>query len=168
MTTAVQTKEKPEAVPEVQKPKMISVANVTINQDGFAFRSIAVRLPVGMTADDLRSAGIWTMVQGNPGKSLRRHDHLYLIGFTDDWAVEALVTDANAMDATIAIQKVISFESKTKSLFKDDTYSVEWNGSGFYVRRVKDGQSVTSPVHTEELAIRDLRQLYPRRVAMNG
>jgi hypothetical protein len=138
---------------------------VTINAEGFAFRSVFVRLPEGAIGDDLKNPEIWRRVQNHPGKALRRHDHLYIVSYAEDFAADAIVTDASASAAVVGVGRIISFATRIRELFSDGKFQVHWYGNGFAVREISSGRRVTELRPNEALAVNDLGRLYPKPVA---
>lgn len=142
----------------------IAPQNANLDWEGTYSRRWFVRLPHGMILDDLKDPEVWSAVQTtrNP---LKRHDLVYAVGYSEDFALEARVTDTNATSATLAFVKTIAFPERTVPLFSDEAYKVIWGGDGFRVERIADGK-VLGPGHgSEALAVRYLQSLYPRSVA---
>lgn len=144
------------AVPEIDP------ANVILDRAGQFSRHWVIRLPAGFVFGDLADTACWRKCQATVAKSVRRHDTVYLISYDESWCANAIVTDANAREASLANYKKVSMESRVKALLNDGTYHVEWRGNGFSVVRNADGQVMTQPVANETLANRELAQLYPR------
>lgn len=133
---------------------------------GFGRRWLTVRLPEGMTADDLRDPGIWARVQDKPGKSLNRWDAVLCIAFDESFAVEALVTEANASSVVLSFSKVHSGKQRINPGYTDGTYKLEWRGSGFRILRIADSfEMPDGPFATEAAAITAMHRLHPKRVA---
>lgn len=145
---------------------VVDPQRTSINVDGFAYRSIFVRLPIDAAPECLKDPTIWAKVQGNRNTSLRRHDHLYIVAFDETWVAEAIVSDADGMKAVLVISKVQNFPSRYDRLFEDSLYKVVWNGMGFVVVRKSDLRVMGNGVHhTAALAERALANLYPRPAA---
>jgi hypothetical protein len=161
--TAVATTEKPPAVPPQSRAiPMIDPANVTVESRGFVRKSLTVRLPNDFVADDLKEVSVWRKVQMS-SKSLCQHDDLYLIAWDQDWVAQAIVSQASSTTATLAGVRIIQTPQRAKALFRDDKYSVVWNGGGYHVERIADGHKMTGTVVNDRLAERELAALYPQR-----
>jgi hypothetical protein len=144
------------AIPEIEP------ALVVINSEGWAYRTIEVRLPAGMTAADLSEPKIWRKVQGSRG-ALRKFDHLFVVAFDESWTAEVLVVAADGDKAVLGKPRIESIPERYQRLFEDETYRVIWTGAGYAVERKSDRQRMTAPVGSAVLAERDLVNLYPRR-----
>lgn len=159
--SAVTTKEKPAAVDIDHKALEIDPSRVAINYDGFIFRSIFVRLPEGFIADDLKDPGIWRKAQNSP-RGLRKFDQLVCVSFDESWMAEAVVAEADGRKAVLGKPRLTSFGDRFEKLFSDETYRVEWMGSGYVVIRKADGARVTQPVASAAIAERELVRMHPR------
>ncbi|MGM0583383.1 MAG: hypothetical protein ACQEUZ_01865 [Pseudomonadota bacterium] len=138
--------------------------NVKQEQAGRCTRSWFVRLPEAATADDVKDPAIWSKVQQTRAP-LQKHDEVYAVGFAEDFAVLARVTQATREAVTLAFVKHITFPERTTPLFSDETYRVVWNGTGYQVERIKDGATMGAAHGSEALAIRHIRNLYPQQVS---
>ena len=158
-------KSEQKVVPIFEK-KPLEIKDVQVNDAGFAFRNLMVRLPDGMVADDLRNPKIWRKIQiGDMSHRLLKHDHLFILSFDETWFANAIVSYADQISAALVILKVGSFREIDKVLFSDGTYRVVWTGAGFGVQRVSDGVMTSNQAHsTEALAVAALRLLYPKKV----
>ena len=135
---------------------------VTVDSAGFALRKLFIRLPAEFIAADLADPAVWEKVQANTAKALKRHDNLYIVAFDESWVAEAIVADADGKQAVLAKPRLTDLQhDRFNSLFQDENYRIEWNGSGFVVVRKKDGHVMTQPAALAAHAERDLRQLYP-------
>jgi hypothetical protein len=150
--------------PPARSAPLISPANVTIDHMGHCWKSVQVRLPAGFIADDLKEPLIWCHVQHNTSKALRQHDQLYMIAADRAWVAEARVSEADANGATLVGIRILQTPQRSRVLFRDTNYAVEWDGVGYFVARLSDNHKMTQTVATEQLAERDLRNLYPQRV----
>ena len=153
----------PEAVDSADPPT-IDPANVTLNAEGFAFRSIFVRLPQGLAADDLKQPAIWRLVQASPAR-LRELDQLSLLAYDRAWLAEVVVAAADTTTAVLAKPRLTHFPPRYDRLLEDERYRIVWSGTGYVVQRKHDGQAMSLPAATVALAERDFRQLYPQKVA---
>lgn len=141
---------------------VIDPAAAQIHVAGHVYREWVIRLPQGAIADDLKEPALFAKLQAS-AKSLVRHDRVYLIAHDEDWAADAIVAEANGNEATLTGIRVVQFAARTRPLFSDDNYRIEWSGKGYVVVRKSDGSRVTPPVASEQLAVRDLGQQYPRK-----
>ncbi|MGR3562954.1 MAG: hypothetical protein ACU0FH_16785 [Heliomarina sp.] len=139
--------------------------HVHLDVPGHQTRSWLVWLPAGAVTDDLKDPAIWSKIQNDRQKVLRRHDKLYIVGHDEEFAVEARVIDATRDAAVLALQKIVSTKSRLAPYFADDTYAVKWTPQGFYVQRKQDGMQMGSFFGSEDLAIRHLRNQYPQTVS---
>ena len=135
---------------ETKKPA-VPGGNVTLNSDGFAYRTIMARLPEGVIADDLKEPGLWRKVQAGM-LPLRRHDHLYIVSFDETWAADCIVADANGLGAVLSKPRIVTFPERYERLFQDDVYRVVWTGTGYAVERKADGKRMTKPAATAAIA----------------
>ncbi|MCW5747728.1 MAG: hypothetical protein KIT36_16185 [Alphaproteobacteria bacterium] len=145
-------------------PPAIDPANVRLNLEGFAFRSIFVRLPEGLAADDLKEPAIWRAVQPTPAR-LRDFDQLVMVAYDQSWLAEAVVAFADATRVVLAKPRLTTFPPRYDRPLEDARYRIVWGGTGYVVERKHDGHRMTHPAATVALAERDLRHLYPRPVA---
>jgi hypothetical protein len=136
---------------------------VKVNTEGFAWRDILVRLPDGAIADDLKEPGLWRRVQNNVQVALRKHDHLYIVAYDETWAADCVVTHATNTVAVLSKPRLISFDERTKPFYCTEDFTVAWYGNGFAVKRLKDGQRVSTVVTSEAVAERDLQNMYDRK-----
>jgi hypothetical protein len=142
----------------------IDPKQVRVNECGQMWRSLLVRAPEGMIADDLRDSKIWRRVQVIPQAALVKLDRLLILAFDESWACEAIVKHADAKSASLVIQKVFSFAGVGEGLFSDGTLEVYWDGASYSVRRVNDKVPMAIGFSSEGLAIDALRKQYPRKV----
>ena len=166
--TQAATKPEPKSEPKVVvfEKKPLEIKDVMVNDAGFAYRNLMVRLPEGMVADDLRDPKIWRKIQiGDMSRRLSKYDHLFILSFDETWFVDAIVSYADQTSAALTILKVGTFREVGKALFSDGTYRVTWTGAGFGVQRISDGVMTSNQAHsTEALAVSALRNLYPKKV----
>lgn len=148
----------------MSEQKKIDPRQLHIDSMGHHTRQWFCRLPQGMKADDLKSPAIWSRVQGDRAKALRRHDKLYLVDYDEAFAVDARVTDVTGDAAVLALQKIISFPERLTPLFADGVYAVRSGGDGYYVMRLADHVQMGPCFGSEALAIRHIQNLYPRAV----
>ena len=153
-----------EAVPEAREVPLIKPANVQLNDCGQVWRTILVRAPEGMCADDLRSPGIWKTVQSIPQVALIKLDRLLVLGFDELWAAKAIVKHATNTQATLLIQKVFGFASVGDKFYSDGTLEIFWDGGSYGVRRISDKMPISKGHSSEGLAIDALRSSYPKTI----
>lgn len=134
---------------------------VSLDWSGGKTRHWYVILPEGMVADDLKTPGVWSRVQGLWEKALQKHDKVYAVGFDGSFAVEARVADV-AMDAAVlAKMSIIHFPERLTPLFSDENFRVSWCGDGYGVIRKSDGMRMGEVQPSEALAVVHLRRQYP-------
>lgn len=159
--TAVKPIDETDAPAERILPKVLPDM-VTLNGDGFAWRTFLVRMPDGAIGDDLKSPGIWRVVQHSEVKRLRENDHLFIVGFDRSWCAECIVTHTSLEGVTLGTHKLISMPERTKPYFSDGKYRVKLHGNGFIVERISDLQIMTDILPNEKIAERALVDLYPK------
>jgi hypothetical protein len=164
MTSSVAIAERPPAPAHSRTTPNIDPASVTVDSRSFVRKSLVVRLPKEFVADDLKEVSVWQKVQKS-GKALCQFDTLFLVAWDQSWAAEAIVSQAAGTTATLAGVRIIQTPQRAKALFRDDTYAVIWNGTGYHVERIKDGHKMTGNVVNDKLAERDLAALYPQRLS---
>ena len=158
---ALKTADQPAAAP--RGAPVIDPAAAILDGAGHAYRSWFVRLPQGAIADDLKEPGLFRKLQQG-GKALKKHDRLYLVDFDERWSADALVGEANAEGVTLCGTRIFQFPARTRPLFSDANFRIEWDGAGYAVIRRRDGASVGTTQGSEELAIRELQNQYGRKV----
>lgn len=150
---------------EVSRERTIPVVrpeSVTVNSAGFAFRDVFVRLPQGAILDDLKEPSLWRIVQkGN--NALRKFDKLTIVEFNEEWIAEAIVSGANNTVVSISKPRKTDLPERFERLFSDGTYRVVWEGSGYYVERIRDSAKVSDVFQNAAIAERALVNLYPKR-----
>src|ERR1043166_5313319 len=151
--------------PSSRKALQIDPATASIDFAGHTRKSLFCRAPAGMVADDLKIPQIWARLQIHPAKALKKFDAVFVVGFDESWCADAIASQVDREGVTLTGIRVMSVPSRLKELFSDSNYKVVWGGAGYHVERRADGQKVTETTSSEELAIRDLRALTPRRVA---
>ena len=166
--TQAATKPEPKSDPKVVvfEKKQPEIKDVQVNDAGFAYRNLMVRLPEGMVSDDLRNPKIWRKIQiGDMSHRLLKYDHLFILSFDETWFVDTIVSYADQSSAALTILKVGTFHEVDKALYSDGTYRVVWTGAGFGVQRVSDGVMTSNQAHsTEALAVSALKLLYPKKL----
>lgn len=98
-------------------------------------------------------------------KCLRKHDAIFAVGFSEDFAVEARVTETTPEAAVLGGMRIIAYSERTVPLFSDDKFRVRWTGTGYIVERKADGVRMGAEHGSEELAVRHIRALHPQKVA---
>lgn len=168
MSTAPATVEAPTEVraerPTERKAPEIAPANVSLDLDGLVLRHIVVRLPEDFVTSDLAEPGIWRRVQMSGAKALRKLDHLTLIAHDEGYIWHAVVSQAGPSFAVLAKPTGCQLQARRTEYFSDDLYIVRWNGATFDVRRRTDNHTMSTGHANEPLAIKALRELYPRPV----
>lgn len=147
-----------------EKALIIDPKHVSVNRAGFATKELFIRLPADFVADDLKKPDVWKKLQQDrTGKALRAYDKIFAVAFDQTWIAEAIVSETTADSATLAGVRIVQLNRRYSNLFRDANFAVQWDGTGYYVERISDGQRMTQTVGSPELAERDLRNLYPRR-----
>jgi hypothetical protein len=145
-------------------PPYIDPQLCQIQYAGQAFKIVFARLPKEFIADDLKRPEVWKKLQAKPNKALRKFDQVVCVAYDESWMAESTCCEARGETAVLAKPRITTFPDRYEPLFSDENYAVEFVGSGFAVRRKKDGVLMTQPIATAALAERDLRNLYPKRM----
>jgi hypothetical protein len=164
MTTAVaeKTSTTKNAEPP-RKPPVIDPAWVEINESGFIWKTVSVRLPEAATLADLNeNRDMWRLLQGDRNKSLERLDRVSVFAYDESWVVDAIVSGASVNGVVLAITKKTDLPPRTEGLYEDDIYRISWAGVGYVVIRKADGVRQTQPVPSYWQAQEDLRRKYTR------
>lgn len=142
--------------------RLVSIPQASVSEEhgGHLRRHFVVRLPRDTVLDDIRDRRVWRLVQAGR-KAFRLFDSLFIIAFDESWICEALVIEADGTGATIHPSRVVSCPEKP-ALMMTEHYAVTWEGDGYAVRRKADNVRMTEPVANQELAIRDLKNLYSK------
>lgn len=150
-----------------RKVPEIKAKAVTWNNEGFAWREALVRLPEGMTLQDLNDhPEVWRQVQESNLASFRRFDKVRAVAWDESWIAEAVVNHADRGQVILAGIRKIDFPRREIALFEDNTYKVEWLGSGYGITRKSDGVMMGNQTWpTPEGAKAGLLSLYHSRVA---
>jgi hypothetical protein len=142
---------------------------MSIQAEGFVYRTFVVRLPENMIAQDLHDYPdrIWTKVQSDQlGKALSKFDRLICLAFDETWMLEAMVAQAGRTNVVLAGHKITQLPGAQESLFADATYAVKWSGDGYGIYRVSDGIRIGNESWQEPAAAKaGLMRLYPVKVA---
>jgi len=135
------------------------------NSRGFAYGSAFVRLPEGMTLQDLNDTPtVWQNVQTNAGTSLRKWDTVRAVAFDESWFIDATVNFADGSQVVLCGIKKTDAPTRAISLYEDAIYKVEWAGSGYGVIRKSDGVLMGQQTSTmPEGARAYLLSLYPKQ-----
>lgn len=165
---AKKTEESPRDADDFEVPA-IRPNSVSIQSEGFVFKTYMVRLPEHMIAQDLHDHPdkIWIKIQADQlGKALTKFDRVICIAFDESWMLEAVVAQAGRTRVVLAGNKITQLPGAVESLFADATYQVKWAGDGYGVYRIIDNirvgnESWPSP----EAAKAGLMRLYPVKVA---
>lgn len=147
---------------EMRKNMRIDPNKVKINNNGFVYRDMFVRLPAECIADDLKRPELWQRVQTGT-QALRKFDRVMIVAYDETWVAEAFVENATLDGVWLAKPRITQFSERADRLFGDGTYQVVWGGAGYHVERIRDGAKVTETYANAPLAERALAGLYPRR-----
>jgi hypothetical protein len=164
MATQPQTTTAKAAKAEDIEAKYIEPRDVKVSSEGFAWRELLIRMPAGMTADDLRSPAIWKKAQTSPQTSLRKLDHLLILTFDEKQMVRAICTHSSSTEAHLAIERVCTFREMGSSFYQDGVLEIYWDGAAYAVRRMADQVRVVAEGFTTEAgAIAALHKFYPTK-----
>lgn len=157
---AVKTNTGPREVPAI-KP-----ANVQI-EAGLHGRAVQVRLPAGVNAQDLHDwpARLWSAVQENSTKALRRFDDVRLIGHDETFLIpDAIVTDADGKSATLDFKRIVQLPNRNET-FEDENYRIYFDGPDrFVIDRKSDRERLLTGFANVEQAKAEMhRALYRER-----
>jgi hypothetical protein len=143
------------------RPLKVDPARMTVNHDGFAFRSYLVRLPAGVTAEGLKESSLWARVQASQ-RPLRKFDQLVIVDHAETWFAEAVVGAADREQVALCRLKITTLPTRYDALPQDAKFKIEWTGHGYSVIRKSDGHQMGVPTPTIELASAELARQYPR------
>jgi len=133
--------------------------------EGFAWREAFVRLPQGLTLQDLNDAPtIWKNIQGDANTALRQFDCIRAVSYEQTWFVDATVSFADRNQVILCGIKKTDMPKREIVLFEDETYRVDWAGAGYGVFRKSDSVMMGAQTFsTTEGAKQHLISLYPTR-----
>lgn len=143
----------------------IKTLSVKWQSEGFAFRTLFVRLPESISLQLLNDEPrIWRSIQGDVNVALMKFDRVVCVAFDESWLVDAIVNDAQNDQVILAGIRKISMPQRSVSLYSDEAYEVVWAGSGYGVRRKSDGVMMLPETYSSaEAAKMGLLSLYPRK-----
>lgn len=128
-----------------------------------AIRDVVVRLPAEATAEHLKEPALWRRVQSEARIALRKLDHVVIIAHDESYLWDAYVAEAGPDFVTLSTPKRHELKPRHGSYYADELYRVQWAGGGFVVARKTDNHVMTpTRFHTEQEAIRELHNLYPK------
>lgn len=163
ITEATETTTAPAAPRAPLKPLQWSA--VRKNYDGFAFSEYLVRLPLGMTINDIYGdPSLWSAIQGG-GNGLKKLDRLTLVDYHENVCATALVSSSNNSAAVLTKPQI--FELQTRSVEADystELYRTVWGGSGWATFRKSDGHEMVPPHASKAAAIAAHDKLYPQKI----
>jgi hypothetical protein len=134
--------------------KKIEPHHITQEQD--VIRRWHVKLPEGVTADDLNSPDIWVKVQIARDQPLSRHDLVYVVGHDDSFAVEARVAQTRTGHVLLTGTRVLNFPPHPRH---EGKFKVERMGAGYAVVRIADGMQVGEAHQNNAQAVQHLERL---------
>lgn len=141
---------------------VIHHAGIQLDHCGHVRRHFFVRMPAGMMARDAyEEPKVWRTIQSG-GKALRLHDQLYIVDHDESGAFEAVVVEVSDQHAVIHPSRMVSFPAKP-ALWSDEKYRIVFEDGGYAIKRKVDGQRIGQPWPSEAHAIREMRNLYPRK-----
>lgn len=151
--------------PPLRATPTIDPAWCKLNFSGAEFQNWFIRLPKGTIADDLKEPSLFKRVQQSGRSTLRKYDDVRLVDFEEKWFADATVAEANANEIVLTGIKIMQLPERTKPLFQDERFQVEWHGAGYVVMRKSDGAKLTNYFPTEQLAVAALGQQYAVRIS---
>jgi hypothetical protein len=167
--TDVVAPEAPQAIPENAAPRMVPQIKPSAckwQAQGFAYREMFVRLPAGLTIDDLNahSATIWRAVQGVRGLALQRLDRVVLVGSDESWLAEGIVSFADGEQVVLAGMRQVRIPERVTPLYRDERFAVEFRDGGYAVIRLSDNYLMANQTWPTAAAAKEalLRQYSPR------
>jgi len=158
--TKVEKAETEERILPVLKP-----GDVDIQEVGFSYKTVVVRLPEDMTFQDLNDhPEIWKLVQENRNTALAEYDKVELRAV--DWTAWAAVNHADNGQVILFDIRKASKPKREVALYSDNTYDVRWSHEGFgYYRTADNVRMGTATFPTPEAAKQALiREQYPVKV----
>jgi hypothetical protein len=147
--------------------KAIKSSALKINSEGFCWRDAMLRLPSGYVMQDLHdNPDVFKNIQATSRTALRQFDHLLIVDYSESTWAEAVVSFASATKVYLAGIRIISAKNREDESFQDDTYKINWAGSGYAVTRKADGAAMGAQTFANENAAKAfLLSLYPRKAA---
>ncbi|HUS98019.1 MAG TPA: hypothetical protein VMX97_14925 [Hyphomicrobiaceae bacterium] len=99
--------------------------------------------------------------------ALRRWDTVRLVAFDENWFADATVSYADRAQVIFCGFKKTDMPKREVALFEDETYRIDWAGSGYGVFRKSDGLMMNGVTYQSGDAAKDhiVKHLYPRKVA---
>ena len=133
------------------------------NYEGFCFRHGFVRLPEGFTLQDLNDEPeAWKLLQDNASTALRKFDQVRMVSYDEAWFVDATVSHAERGQVIFCGIKKTSMPDRSPALYQDETYCVEWAGSGYGIFRKADGVMMHGQTYDNAGAAKQaLLSMYP-------
>lgn len=138
------------------------------SQSNFVYREAFVRLPDGLTLQDLNDTPtIWTNVQNNANAALRKWDTVRCVAYDEAWFVDATVSFADRTKVILCGVKKTDMPKREVILFEDALYRVDWAGSGYGVYRKSDDVMMGNQTfqNAESARLFVVTNLYARQVA---
>ncbi len=160
-------KRKERGLPPVDLLELPKIKPLTCKwqSEGFAFRTLFVRLPESITLQMLNDEPrIWRLVQADVHVALMKFDRIIAVAFDESWVVDAIVNVAENDSVILAGIRKVSLPQRSVSLYADATYAVRWAGSGYGVYRKSDDVAMLSETYSStEAAKIALLGLYPKK-----
>ena len=143
----------------------IKASNVHADPSQY-FRRIEVRVPAGVTVQDLHDypEKLWSAVQDHPNTALRRFDEVRVIAHDESWMIaDAIVTDADTKRVVLDFKRIVQLGGRHET-FEDDKFRIFFDGpDGFVVERKADHVRMLKGFATVEQAKSEMfKNLYPR------
>ena len=147
----------PRKVPEIDP------ACVEPDVIGNKLRSFVARLPQDFVASDLAEPTLFRRVQLRGERSaLRKMDRVVMVAWDEGHVWEAWVSQAGPDFVVLSRPSHYELQARRTEYFSDDLYKVTWSGAYFNVIRKSDKHVMSAGHGSENIAIRELKNLYPR------
>lgn len=144
---------------------VIKPGDVEIQESGFQYKTVVVRLPEDLIFQDLNdSPEIWKPVQADRNKALAEYDKVELRA--RDWTVFAGVNHGDGGQVILYDIRKASKPMRELALFSDKTFEVKWTREGYaYFRKADNVKMSLATYPTPEAAKNALiLEQYPKTV----
>jgi hypothetical protein len=166
-------KEVEKVAPAKPKFPMIRPQDIQIDP-GLVFRRIEIRLPKpGPNEKEIRPVDfherpteLWSKVQADRNKPLRRFDEVRIIGCNEDWIINnALVLEADDKKVTFGKYVTIELDGPDQTWHDDDVTIAYEGGMKFTVRNKQTNAVLLSGFDKLEIAQSEYHRSLGKRVA---
>ena len=151
---------------EEREIPVIKPGDVDIQEAGFQYKTVCVRLPEDLVFQDLNDhPEIWKPVQENRNTALSEYDKVELRA--REWTVYAAVNHADGGQVILYDIRKASKPKREVALFSDATYDVRWSHEGYGFYRTADNVRMSNATWTTPEAAKAalIREMYPQKVA---